>query len=74
MTQANVPFTNNLAEQAVRMPKMKQKVSGCFRTLQGVKTYCVIRSYCATLKKQGANIFDSLVAAFKGATPQPAFG
>lgn len=74
MTQANVPFTNNLAEQAVRMPKVKQKVSGCFRTLQGVKTYCVIRTYCATLQKQGANIFDSLVAAFKGATPQPNFG
>lgn len=65
MTQADVPFTNNLAEQAVRMPKVKQKVSGCFRTQQGAKTYCVIRSYCATMHKQGANIFESLVAAFK---------
>ena len=74
MTQANVPFTNNLAERAVRMPKVKQKVSGCFRTPQGVKTYCVIRSYCATMHKQGANVFESLVAAFKGATPQPGFG
>lgn len=74
MTQANVPFTNNLAEQAVRMPKVKQKVSGCFRTPQGAQTYCVIRSYAATMHKQGANIFDSLVAAFKGAPPQPRFG
>lgn len=73
MTQPNVPFTNNLAEQTVRMPKVKQKVSGCFRTLQGAKNYCVIRSYCATMHKQGANIFESLVAAFKGATPQPSF-
>jgi len=74
MTQLHVPFTNNLAEQAVRMPKVKQKVSGCFRTTQGATTYCVIRSYCATMHKQGANIFDALVAAFKGATPQPCFG
>jgi len=74
MTQAGVPFTNNLAEQAVRMPKVKQKVSGCFRTPEGSKTYCVIRSYCATMHKQGANIFESLVAAFQGSTPQPSFG
>ena len=74
MTQPDVPFTNNLAEQTVRMPKVKQKVSGCFRTLQGAQTYCVIRSYCATMHKQGANVFESLVAAFKGATPQSCFG
>lgn len=74
MTQPSVPFTNNLAEQTVRMPKVKQKVSGCFRTLPGAQTYCVIRSYCATMHKQGANVFESLVAAFKGATPQPCFG
>ena len=73
MTQPNVPFTNNLAEQTVRMPKVKQKVSGCFRTPKGAKDYCVIRSYCATMHKQGANIFESLVSAFKGATPQPSF-
>ena len=74
MTQPNVPFTNNLAEQTVRMPKVKQKVSGCFRTPQGAKNYCAIRSYCATMHKQGANIFESLVAAFKGAPAQPSFG
>ena len=74
MTQPDVPFTNNLAEQTVRMPKVKQKVSGCFRTLSGAQAYCVIRSYCATMHKQGANTFESLVAAFKGATPQPCFG
>jgi transposase len=73
MTQRDVPFTNNLAEQTVRMPKVKQKVSGCFRTLAGAQTYCVIRSYCATMHKQGVNVFDSLVAAFNGAPPQPSF-
>jgi len=74
MTQAHVPFTNNLAEQAVRMPKVKQKVSGCFRTLQGAQAYCVIRSYCATMHKQGVNVFASLVAAFSGAPLTPSFG
>jgi len=74
MTQRDVPFTNNLAEQTVRMPKVKQKVSGCFRTLAGAQTYCVIRSYCATMHKQGVNVFESLVAAFSGVPPQPSFG
>ncbi|MDD5030717.1 MAG: IS66 family transposase [Rhodoferax sp.] len=73
MMQADVPFTNNLAEQTVRMPKVKQKVSGCFRTPQGAQNYCVIRSYCATMQKQGRNIFECLFQAFMGATPQPSF-
>ena len=73
MTQSDVPFTNNCAEQSVRMPKVKQKVSGCFRTLQGAQNYCVLRSYAATMHKQGANVFESLVSAFKGVTPQPNF-
>jgi len=74
MTDPNVPFTNNLAEQAVRMPKVKQKISGCFRTIEGAHTYCVIRSYVATLHKQGANVFDALVSTFEGKVPQPNFG
>ena len=69
-----MPFTNNLAEQTVRMLKVKQKVSGCFRTPQGAQTCCVIRSYCATKHKQGANVFEALVASFKGAPLQPSFG
>lgn len=71
MTQPNVPFTNTLAEQIVRMPK---KSPGCFGTPQGAAAYCIIRSYCATMRKQGANIFASLVATFKGEPPQPSFG
>jgi transposase len=74
MTQAHVPFTNNLAEQAIRMPKVKQKVSGCFRTPEGAATYCVIRSYCATMHRLGANIFEALVDTFRGTPPQPSFG
>lgn len=73
MTDPGVPFTNNLAEQAVRMPKVKQKVSGCFRTSTGAQIFCVIRSYLATMHKQAANLFDCLSQTFQGNTPQPRF-
>lgn len=73
MAEPDVPFTNNIAEQAVRMPKVKQKISGCFRTVEGADAYCVIRSYLATMHKQGANLYDALVQAFKGSPPQPSF-
>jgi len=66
-----VPFTNNLAEQAVRMPKVKQKISGGFRTQEGAARFCVIRSYLETLRKQGANLFDALKQVFQGTVPQP---
>ncbi|MDP2788342.1 MAG: transposase [Pseudomonadota bacterium] len=73
MTNHNVPFSNNLAEQAVRMPKVKQKISGGFRTQAGLETFCTLRSYLATLHKQGANPFLALTLAFQGHTPQPRF-
>lgn len=73
MTDHGVPFTNNLAEQAVRMPKVKQKISGGFRTPNGADTFCVIRSYLATLHKQGANLFHALTLTFQGHAPQPRF-
>jgi transposase len=71
MTDPGVPFTNNLAEQAVRMPKVKQKVSGCFRTLTGAQPFCTLRSYLDTLRKQGANLFHALTLTFQGNVPQP---
>ena len=73
MTDPGVPFTNNLAEQAVRMPKVKQKVSGCFRTLAGAQSFCTIRSYLDTLRKQGVNLFHALTQTFQGNVPQPRF-
>jgi transposase len=61
-----IPFGNNLAEQAIRMMKVKQKVSGCFRSKQGAKDFADIRSYIATAKKQGIPIMQALNGAIKG--------
>ena len=68
----NIPFTNNWAERAVRMPKVKLKISGCFRTLRGAQDFCNIRSYLDTMQKQGHNIFEVLRATFNGYAPSPA--
>lgn len=59
----NVPFTNNQSEQALRMIKVKQKISGCFRTTSGAESFLTVRSYTATAQKQGHNTFEALVAA-----------
>ena len=73
MTDEGVPFTNNLAEQALRMSKVKQKISGCFRTAHGADTFLTIRSYLATMTKQKANLFDCLLSVFNRQTIQPCF-
>ena len=61
-----VPFTNNLAERAIRMPKVKQRISGCFRTLPGAENFCTIRSYLDTARKQGFGMLHAMRAVFSG--------
>ncbi|MBC7624467.1 MAG: IS66 family transposase [Aeromicrobium sp.] len=61
-----VPFTNNVGERAMRMPKVKQKISGCFRTLAGAEHFCAIRSCLDTLRKQGHSMLAVLQRAFAG--------
>jgi transposase len=67
-----VPFTNNQGEQDIRMIKVRQKISGCFRTLRGAQMFCRIRSYLSTCRKQGRNLWEAVQQAVIGQPFLPA--
>ncbi|MBM0236141.1 IS66 family transposase [Micromonospora sp. ATA32] len=61
-----VPFDNNAAEQTIRMPKLRIKVSGSMRTLTGAEHFAAIRSYTTTATRQGIGMLDALISATTG--------
>lgn len=68
-----VPAENNGSERDIRMIKLRQKVSGCLRTLTGAKQFCAIRSYLSTAAKHGRTVFDTLVMLAEGQPWMPAY-
>ena len=70
MTSACVPFTNNAAENSIRMTKVQQKISGCFRSTDGAKIFCRVRGYLATCRKQGVSATLAMTLVFEGKLPE----
>lgn len=73
MVLADVPFTNNRGENDIRMTKVQQKISGCFKSMDGAKIFCRVRSYLLTAQKHGVTPTDALKTLFAGKLPNALF-
>lgn len=69
MLDTAIPFTNNQGENDIRMTKVHQKISGCFRSMQGAEIFCSIRSYLSTCRKQNVSASRALELLFKNQLP-----
>lgn len=71
MHDFQVPFDNNLAERDLRMVRVRQKISGGFRSWRGAEIFCILRGYISTLRKQAENVLAALKAVFAGNPHMP---
>jgi transposase len=69
MDNEHIPFSNNLGENDIRMTKVQQKISGCFRSVNGAQIFCRVRSYLSTCRKQGIKASHALDFLFGGKLP-----
>jgi transposase len=70
LTDAEVPFTNNQGENDIRMTKLQQKISGCFRSQEGADIFCRVRSYLSTCRKNQVSATQALTLLFEGKLPE----
>jgi len=70
MDDKDVPFTNNQAENDVRMTKVHQKISGCFRSFDGAKCFCLCRSYISTCRKNNISASEAIRKLFDSDVPE----
>jgi len=74
LTDLRVPFDNNQAERDLRMPKLKQKVSGCFHSDTGAGDFAIIRFYLSTLRKQSDDLYQLAHPDLPGPPPNAPIG